>query len=236
MNSAEKKEILSLIKEKWSEINADFSDKGSDRHTRENAWKEMFEECKSKGHTWTAKYDHKYLSGSKWPTWRAEFNRKMARNKKTGSGGDTRLNEFDELIQEIIGKDSPDIATLGVPESFAGQAAETDFLAKQKLDTPGTSSQNCVLDEQTPRAPKRSKLEYSGTSSKDSLDQKRSRLLDLEIELKKRQIYKADLEIHFLERDLQIPHRFLHITPNLDIGANVTLVEDDLNSEHELIS
>ncbi|KAI1692671.1 hypothetical protein Ddc_23439 [Ditylenchus destructor] len=162
----------------------------------------------------------------------------MARNKKTGSGGDTRLNEFDEMIQEIIGKDSPDIATLGVPESFAGQAAETDFLAKQKLDTPGTSSQNCVLDEQTPRAPKRSKLEYSGTSSKDSLDQKRSRLLDLEIEsrrldiqLKQRQIYKTDLEIHFLERDLQIPHRFLHITPNLDIGANVTLVEDDLNSE-----
>ncbi|KAI1702909.1 hypothetical protein DdX_15243 [Ditylenchus destructor] len=43
MNSAEKKEILSLVKDKWSEINADFSDKGSDRHTRENAWKEILE-------------------------------------------------------------------------------------------------------------------------------------------------------------------------------------------------
>ncbi|KAI1693760.1 hypothetical protein DdX_20490 [Ditylenchus destructor] len=68
MNSAEKKEILLLIKDKWSEINADFSDKGTNRHTRENAWKEM-----------------------------------------------------------------SDIATLGVPETFSGQAAETDFLAKQKV-------------------------------------------------------------------------------------------------------
>ncbi|KAI1706632.1 hypothetical protein DdX_12841 [Ditylenchus destructor] len=44
MNSAEKKEILLLIKDKWSDINADFSDKGTNRHTRENAWKEILEE------------------------------------------------------------------------------------------------------------------------------------------------------------------------------------------------
>ncbi|KAI1692582.1 hypothetical protein DdX_21174 [Ditylenchus destructor] len=190
MNSAEKKEILLLIKDKWSEINADFSDKGTNRHTRENAWKEILEECKSKGHGWTKQYDHRYLSATKWPSWRAEFNRKTARNKKTGSGG---------------------IATLGVPETFSGQAAETDFLAKQKLDTPGTSSQSYILDEsQTPRSRKR---RLSEISSKTSMEEKRSQLLDLELQLKKRQIYEADLRIYNMECEMQIPHRFLQLSP-----------------------
>ncbi|KAI1693443.1 hypothetical protein Ddc_22816 [Ditylenchus destructor] len=100
-------------------------------------------------------------------------------------------------------KDSPDIATLGVPESFASQAAETDW---------GFSRQ--------------AKIGYARHKfTKVSLSRR------LDIQLKQRQIYTADLEIHFLERDLQIPHRFLQITPNLDTGANLTVVEDDMNSE-----
>ncbi|KAI1710010.1 hypothetical protein DdX_11022 [Ditylenchus destructor] len=234
MNSAEKKEILLLIKDKWSDINADFSDKGTNRHTRENAWKEILEECKSKGHGWTKQYDHRYLSATKWPSWRAEFNRKTARNKKTGSGGVTCLNEFDKMIMEIIGTDSPDIATLGVPETFSGQAAEADFLAKQKLDTPGISSQSYILDEsQTPRSRKR---RLSEISSKTSIEEKRSQLLDLELQLKKRQIYEADLRIYNMECEMQIPHRFLQLSPidtvlTAENDTVVTVENDDMISE-----
>ncbi|KAI1711607.1 hypothetical protein DdX_10069 [Ditylenchus destructor] len=70
------------------------------------------------------------------------------------------------------------------------------------------------------------------------MELKRSRLLDLEIEsrlldiqLKKRQIYKSDLEIHSMECELQIPHKFLHITPYCETDTNVTIVNDDFNSE-----
>ncbi|KAI1701979.1 hypothetical protein DdX_15763 [Ditylenchus destructor] len=105
------------------------------------------------------------------------------------------------------------------------------------MTTPSTSSQNSIL-EQTPRGTKRAKSEFSGTSSKDSLELKRSRLLDLEIEsrlldiqLKKRQIYKSDLEIHSMECELQMPHKFLHITPHCETDTNVTIVNDDFNSE-----
>ncbi|KAI1695255.1 hypothetical protein DdX_19684 [Ditylenchus destructor] len=105
------------------------------------------------------------------------------------------------------------------------------------MTTPSTSSQSCIL-EQTPRGTKRAKSEFSGTSSKDSMELKRSQLLDLEIEsrlldiqLKKRQIYKSDLEIHSMECELQIPHKFLHITPHCEIDTNVTIVNDDCNSE-----
>ncbi|KAI1695258.1 hypothetical protein DdX_19687 [Ditylenchus destructor] len=95
------------------------------------------------------------------------------------------------------------------------------------MTTPSTSSQSCIL-EQTPRGTKRAKSEFSGTSSKDSMELKRSQLLDLEIEsrlldiqLKKRQIYKSDLEIHSMECELQIPHKFLHITPHCEIDTNL---------------
>ncbi|KAI1699240.1 hypothetical protein DdX_17445 [Ditylenchus destructor] len=139
MNSTEKKEILIQIKENWAEINADFDNKGMNRNSRENAWKAIYEECKS---------------------------------------------------------------------------------------------------QQTPRGTKRAKSEFSGTSSKESMELKRSRLLDLEIEsrlldiqLKKRQIYKSDLEIHSMECELQIPHKFLHITPHCETDTNVTIVNDDFNSE-----
>ncbi|KAI1704876.1 hypothetical protein DdX_13958 [Ditylenchus destructor] len=238
MNSTEKKEILIQIKENWAEINADFDKKGMNRYSRENAWKAIYEECKSRGHKWTAENDWKWISGTKWPAWKNEFNKKLLRQKKTGSGGETRFNEFDLLIQEIIGKDSPDIQTLGVPESLSGESAENDFLAKKQVTTtPSTSSQSCIL-EQTPRGTKRAKSEFSGTSSKDSMELKRSRLLDLEIEsrlldiqLKKRQIYKSDLEIHSMECELQIPNKFLHITPHCETDTNVTIVNDDFNSE-----
>ncbi|KAI1726232.1 hypothetical protein DdX_02938 [Ditylenchus destructor] len=96
MNADEKKEILLLIKEKWTDINADFDNKRMNKNSRENAWKDVFEQCRSRGHKWTAEKDFKWLSGKKWPAWRSEFNTKLSRQKKTGSG--TRFNEFDLLI------------------------------------------------------------------------------------------------------------------------------------------
>ncbi|KAI1700797.1 hypothetical protein DdX_16486 [Ditylenchus destructor] len=81
-------------------------------------------------------------------------------------------------------------------------------------------------------------LRISIWHDKTRWEMKRSRLLDLEIEsrlldiqLKKRQIYKSDLEIHSMECELQIPHKFLHITPHCETDTNVTIVNDDFNSE-----
>lgn len=55
---------------------------------------------------------------------------------KTGSGGDTKLSDLDEMVLDIIGRDSAGVRGLQVPDSNEGSVAEEAFFAS-KLDVSG---------------------------------------------------------------------------------------------------
>ncbi|KAI1704720.1 tc5 transposase DNA-binding domain-containing protein [Ditylenchus destructor] len=110
MDVNDKMHVL-VASSRWAAINVDLDDKDMNRILRENAWKAIYEVCKSRGHKWTAENDWKWLSGTKWPAWKHQLNKKLLRYKKAGS--EIRFNEFDHLIQDIItGKDFSDILQL----------------------------------------------------------------------------------------------------------------------------
>jgi hypothetical protein len=105
----EKLELLSLIKERWAQINANFSQPGVTKHTRAQQWNEIWNQCRARGHKWTMQKDAKALSSSVWPTILDNYNQKQKRRRQTGSGGETRLTNIDMAVIDIIGKDSPDV-------------------------------------------------------------------------------------------------------------------------------
>ncbi|KAI1707634.1 hypothetical protein Ddc_14730 [Ditylenchus destructor] len=201
MDINDKKHVLIQIKERWAEINADFDNKSMNRILRENAWKAIYEECKSRGHKWTAENDWKWLSGTKWPAWKHELNKKLLRYKKAGS--DIRFNEFDLLIQDITGKDFPDIQTPNVPSSMSGDSDEKNFAHIPSQPSFENGTRKTIkrrLHFQTPETSK---------SSVAAICDQRSRLLELEIRLKERKLYKIDLEIYEMEQRMGLPHRYI---------------------------
>nr|CAD2190797.1 unnamed protein product [Meloidogyne enterolobii] len=110
--NSEKKELLLLIKENYSTIAGKFSSKITFDEKRQ-VWEQIFNTCKSKNASWTKGRDSKWLSGTKWPS-----------NRATGSGGENRLNELDQIISDILGVNSPSIVGLNVPDAGSSSTAE----------------------------------------------------------------------------------------------------------------
>ncbi|KAH7697984.1 hypothetical protein AAVH_20008 [Aphelenchoides avenae] len=153
MSKEEKRQLFLSVKEAWPEITASFAEKGVTRNTRAAAWQKVFDECRAAGHSWTNGRDGKWLSGTKWPGIVKDVKERADRNRKTGSGGDTKLSDLDEMVLDIIGRDSAGVRGLQVPDSNEGSAAEEAFFAS-KLDVSGASSspsstQSTVLTQPT---------------------------------------------------------------------------------------
>ncbi|XP_063226877.1 uncharacterized protein LOC134533317 [Bacillus rossius redtenbacheri] len=64
--------------------------------------------------------DYAYIRDSTWPNLRNRTVAKLDRSIKSGAGGDvhSKLDVTDQLIVEIIGRSSPVLRGLGVPDSF----------------------------------------------------------------------------------------------------------------------
>lgn len=57
----------------------------------------------------------------------------MDNAKKTGTGGMGKLSEIDKIVLDIIGKDSPIICGLGIPESMECTTSQSNTQANITL-------------------------------------------------------------------------------------------------------
>ena len=65
-SEAEKLELVALIRDKWTILNGPFTAKLTNK-IKEDAWQEIFDACRAKGHAWTIGKDVAFLRKTKWP-------------------------------------------------------------------------------------------------------------------------------------------------------------------------
>nr|CAD2181864.1 unnamed protein product [Meloidogyne enterolobii] len=179
--NSEKKELLLLIKENYSTIAGKFSSKITFDEKRQ-VWEQIFNTCKSKNASWTKGRDSKWLSGTKWPSLVKEFKAKLDRNRATGSGGENRLNELDQIISDILGVNSPSIVGLNVPDAGSSSTAEWAYYNPPSISE-SVNIFDETLQETTPKTKrKRDCLEIM---EEDAYKKKKEEYLDLLIDVAK---------------------------------------------------
>lgn len=64
---------------------------------------------------------------------------------RTGSSGDTKLSELDEMVLDIIGRDSAGVRGLQVPDSDEGRVAEENFAEARNVSGTGKTTEIFVV-------------------------------------------------------------------------------------------
>lgn len=161
----------------------------------------------------------------------------MDNAKKTGAGGgkDCKLNELDMEVLDVIGKESPTIIGLGVPESQENESS-TDKLESSTSheigESEGSEEENHeshnmernevanVIKPLRNTVHRRRQIDNRKEENED-VDEKRK----LQIELLKINIYKAKLEARQLELSMGLPKS--HVTKDI---PDIMVVLNDLDS------
>ncbi|XP_062534695.1 uncharacterized protein LOC134203873 [Armigeres subalbatus] len=130
---------------------------------RNKAWSVIGEYAKSIGALPSGK-DTLYIRDVWWPNVRKTSMEKRDNARKTGTGGgyDAKTNDVDMLVYDILGKESPVLEGLSVPESM-DELAEKQFYEHNEQPSRSTISSELVI------------AKGSGTTRKDSITQPRSK-------------------------------------------------------------
>ncbi|XP_074032142.1 uncharacterized protein [Leptinotarsa decemlineata] len=120
------------------------------------------------------------------------FKGKADNARKTGTGGFGKLNDVDNMVLDILGKESPVIVGLGVPASLD----EVDDAEPLPKDITTTEQPRILMqDPGVPSTSRIGKQKRSMTRRKEIADKKKVKL-DLQIEHLKLQNHKTKLEIY----------------------------------------
>ncbi|KAF2886079.1 hypothetical protein ILUMI_20095 [Ignelater luminosus] len=109
--------ILTRIRENKKMLFGKFSKKLT-KADKDKKWEEITDKAKSLGVVEGAK-SWTYLRDITWKNWR-----KTALKAGRGSGDDTHVTEMDTIVYDIIGKDSPVLDGLPIPESSGSNSSE----------------------------------------------------------------------------------------------------------------
>ncbi|TKR73639.1 hypothetical protein L596_020928 [Steinernema carpocapsae] len=109
----EKMELVRLIAERKRELFGRSYD-GCDRSRKEEAWRGVFDECHSRGHSWTIGKDWIYLRKSKWPGIKSDALKRRDDDPRKSESLKLKANALDSYVREnILGADQND------PNSFS---------------------------------------------------------------------------------------------------------------------
>ncbi|KAL1516245.1 hypothetical protein ABEB36_000164 [Hypothenemus hampei] len=201
--------ILRDIRDKKEILMGAFSEKLT-KADKNKAWGEVHEKAVALGIVPSNK-NFMYTRNTFWQNVRKNTMKKLDARKKTGEKGgkECKLNEIDNLVCDIIGRDSPVIEGLLTRESW-----DEPF---QLHDNDNANTENIIpIDEiseiqseieseicnarPTPKCNKR-KEKYEKENEKEQLTLKKMKLC---IEIMEREKYIKDLEILKLERELKV--------------------------------
>lgn len=170
------------------------------------------------------------------------FQEKKDSRLQTGSGGGKkcRYDDADELIFKIIGKDSPALEGLPVPESSGSQDSQISVVedTAQQDSTP--------LPHQPPRRKSQRISTCEHDMPNDLMDLKKRKielelkLLQEKVEIAEREKYKLDLELLKMEKELNITKPSSFTCPlylqNVNFANSVpeTLNEERREQENEI--
>ncbi|XP_063361666.1 uncharacterized protein LOC134650664 [Cydia amplana] len=195
MDIARKITILNMISDSKSVLFGKFDNKLT-FEMKVNKWKEIAQRLNEMG---VYDKDWKYLRDTTWQNWRKRTIEKRDNRNQTGSAGGKKwqFDETDGIIMSIIGKNTPVLEGLTVPESSGTQAAETI----QVQDTSQPIPQNSQNNTNSTNVHYKSVIRLK----KEKLEAE-ILLLKEKTELYKREKYKLDLELFKLEKELNITH------------------------------
>ncbi|XP_067014637.2 uncharacterized protein [Anabrus simplex] len=149
--------------------------------------------------------DFTYVRDVLWQNLKKTTVAKLDNAKKTGSAGGkiSKLTDIDNIVIDIIGKESPIVTSLGVNETWEKPLEETTACENNAEATP------VVVGDETPCSSKGQKRKKISSESSlhhtDYQEIQRRKKIALQNELLEIQIYKSKLEALKLERDLGLP-------------------------------
>lgn len=193
--------ILNEIEKHKHILFGSFSEKLCKKDKSE-AWKNIFEIGKSFG--LFGQKEWVYLRDVFWPNIRKSTMGKIDNARKTGTGGgkDYKLNEIDNKVLDIIGKESPAVTSLNILESLDERCeiiSDTIENLEVSPDLPNTSTISLST-----QAPAKRKI-----NQKEMDTNLRNKKIKLQVEHLELQNYKLKLEILKLEKDLDLtPSKF----------------------------
>ena len=134
------------------------------------------------------------------------FQKKIDNRKQSGAGGGIEFifNEIDNIVLEIVGKESPVILGLPVSESLeASTSQDTSDLNASDIglhDTGIETEEHVEMISDPSTSKKRSKKR----TNEDPLFELKKLKLELQVEFLKKDLYLKDLEIMKLENEVRI--------------------------------
>ncbi len=165
-----------------------------------------------------------------WPNIRKTTTKKFDAARRTGGEGSVyqRLNDRDQLVVEILGKDSEYLEGIGIPESLEEEtlvqnliedavAEENDEAVsdEQERDSGATASSNSdakiTIPKPIPPKKRRKVSAERSTSDSDEVVSLKKQKLKLQVEQLEFTNYETQLKIWKLENELGIQHRYLNI-------------------------
>lgn len=145
---------------------------------------------------------------------RYHLQKKIDNKKQTGSGGgpDCKFTDTDQLIIDIIGRESPTIIGLPItetwqmeptprPSSSTSVTCSIKPIEIENVDLPNCSSATTIVDKMSEKQTKKRK----STPSENEIEL-RNKKLRLSLEIMEKESYLKNLEILKLVKELCIPH------------------------------
>lgn len=167
---------------------------------KQKTWQKIFDDCAAKGHKWTNGRDIEWLKNSKYPSMKNTTKVKVDNAKKTGSGGgkEAKFNDVDNLILDIIGRDSEMLHGVNISPARSSLSSSTSTLSSSQsssltLPHSTTSTVNQpILREMQNVSSESSSVPQSSSPAAPS--RKRARLDTIEKEEAQKEIKKNLLE------------------------------------------
>ncbi|PSN51676.1 hypothetical protein C0J52_09596 [Blattella germanica] len=139
---------------------------------------------------------------------------KVDNMKKTGTGGglDSKLTEIDELVLQIIGKDSPVIDGLGVADSFQ-EESQGEEISIEPLDGEEVNMKSDINECASFQGPVKSKklVVVNNEEDKTNIQHLKKQKLKLEMEQIKMHTVESQLHQHKLKLEILEKEKMLNI-------------------------
>ncbi|XP_063219058.1 uncharacterized protein LOC134529167 [Bacillus rossius redtenbacheri] len=200
--------LLNKIKDSRDILFGAFSDKLT-KQNKMSAWQEIRDFAASLG-VISENKDWTYVRDVVWQNLKKSTMGKVDNSKKTGASGgiDVKLTDVDNIVLDIVGRDSPVVCSLDVPETWAIEQESREVPVNSSFHASSMMVEDLLLtpaslDEDggtpTSKAAKR-KRTNKFQEEEEFLQEKRK----LQLEFLKVQIYKTKLDIMYRERQLNL--------------------------------
>ncbi|CAG7733861.1 unnamed protein product [Allacma fusca] len=224
-NDTHKLTILTMIREQKEVLFGKFSS-DMENQNKEKAWNEVLLKSQSIG-ICNGNRDWKFLRDKMYGVWKSRTLEKRDKARKTGEGGGTTvcLTAVDNLILDIIGKDSPTVEGINIPQTGVPspitrhheQTSESEEFVDEAVPVPSTSVSavsSCAVKNNS-----LGRKQFCKNSRGDLLKRKR----ELQVKLLELEVYYKKLKCYSLERDLGLPHGSTATTATRSVSSSAIL-------------